>query len=74
MPLLMSHPEPDDFLHNPDPRQGRKLDKGGTIFTFRGLANVGCLLIIGLGFLMLLYVLPSLKSWVPSSLKIPPFF
>ena len=53
-PLLMSTPEPDDFLHNPDPKRDRKNDSGGTIFTMRGLANVGCLLIIGLGIVVLL--------------------
>ncbi|PPQ99336.1 hypothetical protein CVT24_009150 [Panaeolus cyanescens] len=53
MPLLMSNPEPDDFLHNPDPRRDRKSDRGGTIFTCRGLGNLGCLLILALGFLML---------------------
>ncbi|TEB12334.1 beta-glucan synthesis-associated protein KRE6 [Coprinellus micaceus] len=31
-PLLMSTPEPDDFLHNPDPKRDRKNDSGGTIF------------------------------------------
>ncbi|KAK7694788.1 hypothetical protein QCA50_001976 [Cerrena zonata] len=41
--------EPDDALHNPDPRRDRKSDKGGTIFTGRGMANLGCLLFLGLG-------------------------
>lgn len=54
MPLLMNDTESDDFLHNPDPRRDRINDKGGTIFTARGLANVGCLFIFALGSLMLL--------------------
>lgn len=54
MPLLMNDPETDDYLHNPDPRRDRVNDKGGSIFTSRGLANLGCLLILVLGCLMLL--------------------
>lgn len=56
MPLLMSNPEPDDFLHNPDPRRDRKNDSGGSIFTFRGLANLGCLILLAIGCLTLLCV------------------
>ncbi|KAL5498539.1 hypothetical protein ACEPAH_1893 [Sanghuangporus vaninii] len=41
-----SYVEPDDWLHNPDPRRDRKLDKGGTVFTTRGLANLGCLALL----------------------------
>lgn len=39
--------EDDDWLH--DPRRGKSIDDLGTIFTFRGLANVGCLVILALG-------------------------
>ena len=46
--------EPDDELHNPDPRRDRKSDKGGTIFTARGIANLGCLFILFSGMGMLL--------------------
>ncbi|KAJ3534230.1 hypothetical protein NMY22_g7012 [Coprinellus aureogranulatus] len=52
-PLLMSTPEPDDFLHNPDPRRDRKNDSGGSIFTMRGLTNLGFLLILALGVITL---------------------
>ncbi|CCO27401.1 Eukaryotic translation initiation factor 2 subunit alpha Short=eIF-2-alpha [Rhizoctonia solani AG-1 IB] len=41
-------PEPDDHLHNPDPRRDRLNDAGGSIFNPRGLANLGCLLILAL--------------------------
>ncbi|KAF8514321.1 beta-glucan synthesis-associated protein [Hysterangium stoloniferum] len=41
--------EPDDYLHNPDPKRDRKNDKGGTVFTSRGLANLGCLVILVVG-------------------------
>jgi beta-glucan synthesis-associated protein KRE6 len=52
----MSHPEPDDDLHNPDPRRDRMNDSGGTVFTFRGIQNVGCLVFLVLGMMTLLYV------------------
>lgn len=48
--------EPDDALHNPNPRRDRKYDGGGTIFTVRGMVNLGCLAIMAIGFIMLLYV------------------
>lgn len=38
--------EPDDYLHNPDPRRDRRVDKGGSVLTGRGLANLGCLVCI----------------------------
>lgn len=40
--------EYDDYLHNPD-----KEDSSGTIFTLRGLANLGCLAILAIGLVML---------------------
>ncbi|TCD63594.1 hypothetical protein EIP91_005202 [Steccherinum ochraceum] len=48
-PLSPETREPDDFLHNPDPRRDRKYDQGGTIFTWRGIANLGCLAFLFLG-------------------------
>lgn len=53
--------EPDDELHNPDPKRDRKSDKGGTIFTSRGIANLGCLVILfgGMGMLFAGYPLIS---------------
>ncbi|CAL1695543.1 unnamed protein product [Somion occarium] len=47
--LSMDVREADDHLHTPDPRRDRKIDQGGTIFTCRGIANLGCLLFLGLG-------------------------
>ncbi|THH13367.1 hypothetical protein EW146_g6836 [Bondarzewia mesenterica] len=44
--LRFNDPEPDDHIHNPDPRRDRKNDKGGTIFTCRGIANLSCLFIL----------------------------
>lgn len=49
-----SRQEPDDFLHNPDPKRDRKYDEGGTICTSRGIMNLGCIFIIAAGMLTLL--------------------
>ncbi|OSX67481.1 glycoside hydrolase family 16 protein [Postia placenta MAD-698-R-SB12] len=51
--LSPGHPEDDDFLHNPDPRRDRKNDKGGNIFTYRGITNLGCLFILAVGIVTL---------------------
>lgn len=40
--LSPDYHELDDYLHNPDPK-----DSNGSIFTLRGLANLGCLFILG---------------------------
>jgi hypothetical protein len=50
----MNTPEPDDLLHNPDPIRDRRIDKGGHVFTGRGLLNLGCLFILAAGMVMLL--------------------
>ncbi|KAH9950443.1 beta-glucan synthesis-associated [Amylocystis lapponica] len=51
--LSPDYREQDDELHNPDPRRDRKSDKGGHIFTGRGLVNLGCLFILAAGILTL---------------------
>ncbi|TFK38137.1 beta-glucan synthesis-associated protein KRE6 [Crucibulum laeve] len=53
MPLLMHNTEADDELHNPDPQRDRQNDRGGSIFTIRGFANLGCIFILAAGLLML---------------------
>ncbi|KIM41990.1 glycoside hydrolase family 16 protein [Hebeloma cylindrosporum] len=55
LPLDINTKEQDDYLHNPDPLRDRKVDKGGNIFTSRGIANLGCLFILCAGCLMLLW-------------------
>lgn len=60
--LHMNTPEPDDYLHNPDPKRDRKNDAGGHIFTARGIANLGCLLILAMGMVTLLYAFRSLYT------------
>ena len=64
--------EPDDYLHNPDPKRDRHYDAGGHIFTARGIANLGCLFILGAGMLMLLYVFPSPPQVTPSTIHVLP--
>lgn len=49
----MSVPEPDDDLHNPNSRRDRLTDVGGSFFTMRGFANLGCLILLGAGLLTL---------------------
>nr|KIR47083.1 glucosidase [Cryptococcus bacillisporus CA1280] len=49
---MIADAEDDDWMHNPDPKNDRKYDRG-TIFAFRGLLNVGCLLMILICFLAL---------------------
>ncbi|CUA66683.1 Beta-glucan synthesis-associated protein KRE6 [Rhizoctonia solani] len=53
--------EADDDLHNPDPRRDHRIDRGGTICTGRGILNLGCLLILSLGLLMLFAGYPMLS-------------
>ena len=52
--LTMGTPEPDDYLHNPDPKRDFKNDQGGTICTARGIANLGCLFLLAAGCIALL--------------------
>ncbi|KAL5519142.1 hypothetical protein ACEPAH_825 [Sanghuangporus vaninii] len=61
--------EPDDWLHNPDPRRDRKIDKGGTIFTSRGLANLGCLLILVMGLVTLFAGYPLITHFTSDKLS-----
>jgi beta-glucanase (GH16 family) len=63
LPLSMSYREPDDVLHNPDPRRDRRSDSGGSVLTVRGLANLGCLTILALGALMLFAGYPMLTHF-----------
>ncbi|KAA1471584.1 beta-glucan synthesis-associated [Dentipellis sp. KUC8613] len=46
-------PEPDDWLHTPDPRRDKHVDRGGSICTPRGAANLGCLLVLAGGIVAL---------------------
>jgi beta-glucan synthesis-associated protein KRE6 len=55
--------EKDDYLHNPDEEDRRECD----IFTKRGFTNVGGLILVTLGVLMLFIGYPVL--YVPSFLS-----
>ncbi|KAG1751980.1 glycoside hydrolase family 16 protein [Suillus occidentalis] len=54
--LHVNTPEPDDYLHTPDPKRDLKSDKGGHIFTARGIANLGCLFLLVVLMLMLFHL------------------
>ncbi|KIJ13746.1 glycoside hydrolase family 16 protein [Paxillus involutus ATCC 200175] len=56
--LAVGTPEPDDYLHNPDPKRDLKNDEGGTICTPRGIANLGCLFLISSACVILFLVFP----------------
>ncbi|KAF8648209.1 hypothetical protein AX16_006348 [Volvariella volvacea WC 439] len=62
-PLSMDVTEADDALHNPDPRRDSVSDKRGSVFTSRGLANLGCMAVLTVGIITLLYAfLLSVRS------------
>jgi hypothetical protein len=52
--LSMREVEPDDSLHNPDPTRDLKNDRGGNLFTRRGIVNLGCLFVLVTGIMTLL--------------------
>jgi hypothetical protein len=58
----VTEPEPDDYLHTIDyiKGKGQHIDKTGTIFTPRGMMNIGFLFILALGLLMLFAGYPIL--------------
>jgi len=64
-----NHPEPDDVLHNPDPNRDRKNDNDGNIFTFRGLTNLGCLLVLGVGLVTLFAGYPLISHFTAHPLS-----
>ncbi|KAG5635587.1 hypothetical protein H0H81_010733 [Sphagnurus paluster] len=59
--MQLNIPEPDDDLHNPDSARDRQSDRGG-VFTSRGLANLGCLFILGAGFPILTHFLEKTQT------------
>ncbi|KAK0438127.1 glycoside hydrolase family 16 protein [Armillaria borealis] len=58
--LSMNYQEPDDALHNPTVRGGKIVDDEAISFSKRGIANVGCLMILCFGLLALFVVYPVL--------------
>lgn len=65
--LAMNLEEPDDELHNPDPRRDRKNDRGGSVFTYRGLANLGCLIFLAVGMITLFAGYPMISYFTKQS-------
>ncbi|KAF8078775.1 glycoside hydrolase family 16 protein [Lyophyllum atratum] len=51
--LVLTALQPTDALHNPNPRRDRKHDRRGTVLTVRGLTNLGCLILLGVGLVAL---------------------
>ncbi|KAF8737204.1 Glycoside hydrolase family 16 protein, partial [Rhizoctonia solani] len=62
--VYLNVPEPDDHLHNPDPRRDRLNDAGGSVFNPRALVNLGCLLILALALTGLFAVYPITDSFL----------
>ncbi|KAG5642292.1 hypothetical protein DXG03_003036 [Asterophora parasitica] len=62
--MQLNVPEPDDDLHNPAPNRDRQSDKGGSVFTARGFANLGCLFILGAAIIMLFAGFPILTHFL----------
>ncbi|KIY72459.1 glycoside hydrolase family 16 protein [Cylindrobasidium torrendii FP15055 ss-10] len=62
--LLAHEKEPDDWLHNPDPRRDQDQDAGGSIFTARGAANLGCMFVLGTGLVALFAGYPIANHFV----------
>ncbi|KAF5375370.1 hypothetical protein D9615_007927 [Tricholomella constricta] len=65
--MQLNIPEPDDDLHNPAPHRDRQSDRGGSVFTMRGLANLGCLFILGAGIMMLFAGFPILTHFLSTT-------
>ncbi|KAF8891507.1 glycoside hydrolase family 16 protein [Mucidula mucida] len=65
--IHISETEPDDYLHNPDPRRDKRFDSGGSIFTIRGLANLGCMLILAAGLITLFAGYPVITYFQTST-------
>ncbi|KAL0956987.1 hypothetical protein HGRIS_003087 [Hohenbuehelia grisea] len=62
-------PEPDDYLHNPDPRRDKVNDHGGHVFTVRGLSNLGCLFILCFGLVALFAGYPIITHFTSEPLS-----
>ncbi|KAG1758982.1 glycoside hydrolase family 16 protein [Suillus occidentalis] len=67
--LAMNLEEPDDELHNPDPRRDRNNDRGGSVFTYRGLTNLGCLIFLAVGMVTLFAGYPMISYFTKQSLS-----
>ncbi|KAB5591406.1 Glycoside hydrolase family 16 protein [Ceratobasidium theobromae] len=66
--LELSHHEPDDDLHNPDPHRDRRADNH-LEFSKRGLYNVGCLAVLLCGLLALFAGYPMLTFFLQDEIS-----
>lgn len=62
--LSPDNPEPDDYLHNPDPKRDRKYDSGGHFMTYRGLTNLGCMITLCTGLVVLFAGYPLISHFL----------
>ncbi|KAI0036622.1 beta-glucan synthesis-associated protein [Vararia minispora EC-137] len=67
--LTMDYKEEDDLLHNPDPRRDKQNDQGGSIFTARGLTNLGCIALLLLALVSLFALYPILTFFTRKPLE-----
>jgi len=65
----MRETEPDDYLHNPDPTRDLKNDRGGPIFTGRGVLNLGCLFVVAAGIITLFGGYPIISHFLKNKLS-----
>jgi beta-glucan synthesis-associated protein KRE6 len=56
----------DDWLHKPD----KRLDDTGTVLTGRGISTVGCIALLAIGLVALLYASLSNSAEIRSSFLI----
>ncbi|KAG8906096.1 hypothetical protein FRB99_007620 [Tulasnella sp. 403] len=61
-------PEPDDELHNPDPKRDRKNDNM-PVFSARGVLNVGCLFVLTTGIFALFTGYPIISHYTRPQLS-----
>ncbi|KAI0744939.1 glycoside hydrolase family 16 protein [Earliella scabrosa] len=65
-------PEDDDWLHDPDPRKDRNGVSGGlSVFSLRGLANFGCIVVLYAGILALFAGYPLISAFTAKRPSIP---
>ncbi|TFK84551.1 glycoside hydrolase family 16 protein [Polyporus arcularius HHB13444] len=62
-------PEADDKLHTPDPVRDHKRDGGGTVFTARGIVNLGCTFFLVAVMLALFVAYPVLTTFLKPPLS-----
>ena len=67
--LAPDQTEPDDVVHNPTFKDGRYIEDPNFAVSRRGLANIGCLGLLLIGLLALLYVATDLHCYLSDVLQ-----